>query len=249
MRQPSSRSFSSSGVSLLHVSDTHLSATGDAVEGQDPDRRLAALCERVTRAKVSFDAVVISGDLTHDGSLEACVRLRSALEPLGGRLLAVAGNHDDVRCVSEIFPNRSLEVRGWRILGVDTSQPERSAGRVDVPALMRQLDALDRRRTLLAMHHPPQSPATHPAFRLAGARDLAAALQRRPHVKGILSGHIHAAFSEPLPCGAVVLGAPSVLIGFVHRSDGSFVRDSRGTGAQHIVMERGAGLLAHQLVV
>ena len=55
-------------------------------------------------------------------------------------------------------------------------------------------------------------------FRLAGATDLVAACAVRPHVRGIVSGHLHEAFDRTAGDVAVV-GCPSTWYAIVHEGD------------------------------
>lgn len=230
-------------IRLLQLSDTHFAAGGAEVNGRDPAVRLAAVLDAV---RVDVDALVLTGDLADDGSRAGCERLAARLAPLGRPVLAVPGNHDDPRAVRDVFGPDVLEVGGWRLVGVDTSRPGRIPGAVEVAAEMARLDAYDDRPTLLAMHHPPVSPSTHPWFELAGAAELTAAVARRPHVRALLTGHLHHPF-EAEAGGVAVLGAPSVLIAFRHDGDEVVMGGADTTGAR-VVSLHDDGTLTSSLI-
>jgi 3',5'-cyclic AMP phosphodiesterase CpdA len=134
--------------------------------------------------------------------------------------------------VREVFDIDVATVGGWRIVGVDTSRAGQVHGQVDVEHEMARLDEWDRRPTLLAMHHPPLSPSRNALFQLDGAADLLAALPARPHVKGIISGHLHDPFDMRSDAGTPVLGCPSTLIAFRHDGAEFTVGGSDATGAR-----------------
>jgi Icc protein len=218
-------------VHVLQLSDIHFTATGRHVDGRDADVRLATVLDTCL-AEAGPDLVVLTGDLTDDGTAAACRRLRDALDQLEVPILAVPGNHDVPAVVSETFPTDVATAGGWRIVGIDTSRDGQIHGQVDVTGELRRLDAWDRRPTLLAMHHPPLSPSRNAWFQLDGAADLLAALASRPQVKGIVSGHLHHPFALRSEAGTPVLGCPSTLIAFRHDGEELVVGGSDATGAR-----------------
>jgi Icc protein len=205
-------------VMVVQLSDTHLvGLEPDPGDPNSPDAgvrgTVAALGDRRP------DLVLLTGDVADDGSVDGCRRLRGLVEQLGAPILATSGNHDLVASVAEVFgPSDSAEVGNWRILMVDTAIPGRDDGAVDVEALRSRLDAVDARPTLIAMHHPPVSPSTHEMFHLDGATELIEACAARPHVRGIVTGHLHEAFERTAGDVAVV-GCPSSFYAIVHDGD------------------------------
>ncbi|MHC3470892.1 metallophosphoesterase [Streptomyces sp. 7R007] len=221
---------------VLQLSDTHLtsSVSDDAPTG--PDHRLHTALEAHRRTGVRADVTVVSGDLADDGSAAACRRLADALTPLRTPVLAVPGNHDAPGTVAEFFPATTVEAGNWRLVGIDTSRPGDIHGTIDTAAEMKRLDALDERLTVLVMHHPPLSPSTIPAFQLAGAAHLLAALRERPHVKALLTGHLHDPFERQADNGPRILGCPSTLIGFRHTGDDTVVGEGHVTGVRQVTL-------------
>lgn len=223
-------------VTLLHLSDTHVTPEDDLEDGVNALASLKAVIMRLEGDGVAVDGVVATGDLAHYGDIQSCKRVRSVLQELAAPILAVPGNHDRPEAVHAIFPFRSLELEAWRIFGVDTSRAGQSRGVIDTASLVRDLDGFDPRPTVLAMHHPPLSPSVNPIFGLEGAPELLAALGERPHVRAVLSGHLHAPFVERISNGAVIFGAPSTLVGFRHLAQGSHIREFDSSGAQLITL-------------
>lgn len=221
-------------IHLLQLSDTHFAAGGEVVNGRNPAARLAEVLEAVRLGGSPIDALVVTGDLTDDGSRAACADLAAALAPLGVPILAVPGNHDDPRVVRDLFRPDALEIGRWRLIGLDTSRPGQIHGTVDVAAEMSRLDGYDRSFILLAMHHPPWSPSDHPWFQLEGAAELATAVARRPHVRAFLTGHLHRSFSGAA-AGTQVLGCPSVLVE-IQVADGEVMIGGVDTGARICVL-------------
>ncbi|WP_328475342.1 metallophosphoesterase [Actinoplanes sp. NBC_00393] len=210
---------------LLHLSDIHFAAGGIAVNGRDPAARLTTVLNAVSDRAV--DALVLTGDLTDDGTHAAAADLVAMLAPLGLPTLAVPGNHDDPQVIRDLFGPDVLELGPWRIIGMDSSRPGQIHGSVDVGTEMARIDRYDERPTLLTLHHPPVSPSTHEWFQLDGAAELTAAVARRPHLRALLTGHLH----DPFEAGAVI-GAPSTLIAFQHDGDRIVIGGTGRTGAR-----------------
>jgi Icc protein len=209
------------GATVLQLSDIHLTGTpGELVQGADPTRRLLTVLERWRMTGATPDLVLLTGDNTDDGSVEAYRRLQEALAPLDAPVLAVAGNHDDLAHQQEVFGDTAVaEVGRWRVVGLTTAVPHQVHGTIDPDAVARQLDGLDDRPPVVALHHPPVSRSTHEWFRLDGGDGLLAALAERPHVRLLVSGHLHDAFELAGPGDLALLGAPSVLVAIGHDGD------------------------------
>lgn len=228
-------------IRLLHLSDIHFTDGGALVDGCDPARRLQTVLEVVLRDTPSLDGVVLTGDLTDDGSWSACQDLCGALRPLGLPMLAVPGNHDDPHTVREVFGPDVLELGGWRIVGIDSSRPAQIHGTVDVDSEMSRLDTFSRLPTVVAIHHPPISPSTNAWFQLDGAADLRAAIAQRPHVRALFSGHLHHPFEVDVGA-ATVFACPSSLIAFRHDGDEVVVGGANTTGARLTTLHDGGAV-------
>jgi 3',5'-cyclic-AMP phosphodiesterase len=219
---------------VLQISDTHLRATPNTPPERDPDASLLATVDAVR--DVSADLVLLTGDLTDDGSLPALERLRSLVGVLSPAVLAIAGNHDDPNNVHAVFGQTdTVDLGVWRVLGIESVVPGQHHGSVDVDSLTRRLDRLDERPTLLAIHHPPRSPSTNPMFQLMGADEMLAVLRDRPHVRAVVSGHLHEAFDRH--DGELQLrGSPSSYYAIKH-NDGEYkLVDDGIVGAQVLTL-------------
>ena len=182
-------------ATVLQISDTHLRAAPHTPADNDPDESLRATLAAVR--DVRADLVLLTGDLADDGSDAALRRLRTVVEELSTPVLAVAGNHDLLDGVRTVFGTLdTVEVGRWRALGVESVIPGEDHGFVDVERLTERLDRVDDRPTLIAIHHPPRSPSTNKMFQLIGANSMVAALRDRPHVRAIVSGHLHEVFDR-----------------------------------------------------
>ena len=205
-------------VTVLQISDTHFGPTADQhVSGYHPEGRLGAVIDSWNQTGETADLILLTGDDTDEGNADAYARLVIALSSLNAPVLALTGNHDIAEEVVRAFGGADIAELGfWRIIGLNSARPNEVHGSVDVVAACELLDALDDRPTVLAIHHPPRSRSTNPYFQLHGGEELLEALGERPHVKALVSGHLHDAFEFVGPNGLALLGCPSTLMAIGH---------------------------------
>ncbi|MWV59073.1 metallophosphoesterase [Rathayibacter sp. VKM Ac-2754] len=201
---------------VLHLSDTHLLGDPSARYDRVIDTResLAAVL-RAHSAVPDLDAVIVSGDLSDDGSPESYAALRAMLSDWcadrEATLILALGNHD----VREGFGstgalNTETEVRGVRILALDSSVPGGPSWGLLTEAtlawLRERLRADPLRPTVLVLHHPPIEAVTplHRRMGLANPHDLWEAVAGA-RILAVLSGHWHHAFIDTTTPAPVVV--------------------------------------------
>jgi 3',5'-cyclic AMP phosphodiesterase CpdA len=206
---------------ILHLSDTHLYGDGRLHYGLVDT--LAALDRVLARAGEleAVDLVVASGDLSDDGTAASYRLLRERLEPWAaerGAVVAYAmGNHDLPDAFEEVLGPRetSFEVRGFRVVTVDTTVARAGYGLIGDERLARLREALaapSADGTIVVLHHPPVPPTTglFDSLRLVDPEPLLDVCSAGD-VKLILAGHYHhALITEAGSRGIPVVVAPAV---------------------------------------
>ncbi|MGN6815430.1 MAG: metallophosphoesterase, partial [Solirubrobacterales bacterium] len=151
---------------IAQLSDLHLAARE---EEADPLARLEAVVETVRALPNPVDAVLVSGDLSDDGSEESYSLAHSALARFECPVHALPGNHDDRARLRAAFAlpgagaepiNYSVEVGPLRLVLLDSNVPDQDPGRFgprDLAWLDATLGEEPARPTLLALHHTPLS--------------------------------------------------------------------------------------------
>jgi 3',5'-cyclic-AMP phosphodiesterase len=211
-------------VLLAQLSDLHIC---DEWEGVDPVVQVERVVEAIRALPNQPDAVLVTGDLADDGSLENYGRARELLERLGAPLFVLPGNHDDRGNLRQAFGlpgageepvNYTAEAGGLRLVAFDSIVPGQDAGEYGQERL-RWLDATLREQpespTLLALHHPPL-PTGVPewdAINLTAADRAAMSevVARHPQLRVIVGGHLHRTAAGALG-GCAVLSAPSACL-------------------------------------
>jgi 3',5'-cyclic AMP phosphodiesterase CpdA len=208
-------------VLLAQLSDLHVC---DEWEGVDPLVRVERVVEAVRSLPNPVAAVVVTGDLTDDGSEENYRRVRQLLERFDAPVHVLPGNHDDRRNLRQAFGlpgageepiNYSVPVGELRLIVFDSIVPGQDAGEYSQEQLGWLDEELGRNGdspTLLALHHPPL-PTGLPewdAINLTPAdrKAMADVVARHPQLLAIAGGHLHRTAAGIL-AGCTVFSAPS----------------------------------------
>lgn len=195
---------------------------------------LEQVVELLRRLDPRPDAVVITGDHTHDELPETYQAIRKLLHPWLDRLWQVPGNHDDRTELRKAFHDRingtadapirfGFSAPGWLCLGVDTHIPGSVAGQIDaeqIEWISTQLQASPHARCALFMHHPPVllNSIWMDAIGLRGRELLAELCGAEPRIRLICCGHVHHE-SRSRQGHAAVYTTPSTGIQFAPDSD------------------------------
>lgn len=206
---------------VLHLSDTHVSATGPDADGVDAVRALEGLLHDV-RHVPGLDLVVVSGDIADDGSAEGCAAVRDRVGAFaavrGIPVVYSTGNHDrrpgfttalgtghlatDGDDAGRLL-DPSAEVRaavsvidGVRVVTLDSLVPGETHGLLgaDQLGLLRDLLAHPAPEgTVLVFHHPPLRVPSLPYVEAVVLHDIEelAAVVQDTDVRAILTGHLH----------------------------------------------------------
>ncbi|WP_194837170.1 metallophosphoesterase [Nocardia sp. XZ_19_369] len=215
-------------VTIVQLTDTHIRPAGERVHGKvDTYENLTHVLQQLRASQQRIDALVLSGDLTDNGSPEAYRRLRDAVEPvaaeLGAQTVYVMGNHDDraafgtelldTDCATadpDFTHDHVTDVAGLRVIALDSTTPRRHDGRLEpeqLDWLAEQLRQPARHGTLLVLHHPPiPSPIAATEYLRLEQPELLDEVLAGSDVRLIICGHNHLT-------GAAALGGIPVWIG------------------------------------
>lgn len=245
---------------ILHLSDTHVTASGFDEDGVDALAALDQLlhdCRRLT----DLDLVVVTGDIADDGSAEGCALVRDRIGSFAaGRgipQIYATGNHDRRPGFTAALGSGHLDARGTdsgvlldgldderaavsvvdglRVVTLDSLVPGSGHGVVS----QAQLDALGEllrdpapAGTIVALHHPPIHTPSAPWMVEAGLhnRDELAAVIEGTDVVTVLCGHFHLQLSGRVG-GATVWATPGVVTRIDLTAPPQVVRAVKGAGA------------------
>lgn len=201
---------------LLQLSDCHLSADPAALyRGENADANLKRLLPACRLLKP--DGVVLSGDVSEDGSVESYRRVPEILAGLSGRYAWIPGNHDQRSVMAEVLgpagyhEGPRLAWGGWQIVLLDSARPDRPEGHLDEQRLAPLNELKAGQPALVFVHHQPL-PVESPwidKYPLTEAENLWQRLDSNT-VRAIGFGHVHQAFKAEHR-GITCLAAPSTV--------------------------------------
>ncbi len=193
---------------MAQISDLHFLRKGVLAFGKLDMHDHTARCIRAIKAlDPAPDAVLITGDLTHDGDLKTYQILADMLSDLDQPCFSIPGNHDDRALIRAAFPEiEALSPSGplfyaidhgpLRVIALDSSvdgKPYGALGELQLTWLSRTLDASSERPVLVMLHHPPfKTGIGHMDWSmLRDAEALAEIIGEHGHVERVLCGHAH----------------------------------------------------------
>ncbi|MEO7126259.1 MAG: metallophosphoesterase [Nakamurella sp.] len=184
---------------IVHISDTHLFGDDTLHYGVvDTTGALERVLQRA-EAVADVDAVVLSGDISDDGSQASYQRAKDMAEPWatrhGAQPIFVMGNHD-VRAGFEAVLGERIGVStaaGLKIIRLDSSVPLAGYGDISADQLAwLQRELATGEDCVIVLHHPPTkaySPLLQ-ALQLQNPQRLLDVCQAG-NVRAILAGHYH----------------------------------------------------------
>ncbi|HEY9747817.1 MAG TPA: 3',5'-cyclic-AMP phosphodiesterase [Allocoleopsis sp.] len=231
---------SNSPLLIAQVTDIHLFAhEQQELLGLPTDRSFQAVLQRLRGLDPQPDLLLLTGDLSQDGTAIAYERLQAALLPLGIPVYWLPGNHDCLPMMQQVLhqfpvmPEKVFDVGCWNFLLLNSGVPGCVYGELSDESLDwldAQLQQLPQRPTLIALHHPPflVNSKWLDTSTLRNPEALWAVIDRYPQVKLVLFGHIHQEFCQQRQ-GVSCLGTPSTSIQFEPESN-NFALDCNSPG-------------------
>ncbi|MDH4399851.1 metallophosphoesterase [Sphingorhabdus sp.] len=204
---------------IAQVTDIHLGFE-KGNPGEFNRQRLDQVLRHLNDGPNRPDLLIATGDLTEHGDAASYRQLANAFSICSFPVHMCIGNHDIRSNFSAQFPELpvadgfvqyALEVRGVRILMLDTVEEGRHGGAFcDMRTKwLRSTLAQDRNTpTIIAMHHPPVEIGiawmnTHPEE--PWVSNFTQAIQDAPNIKGIMCGHVHRSIAVPWQGTAVAI--------------------------------------------
>lgn len=229
-------------ISIVQITDSHLfedpATTLVGVNCQESFEDVLALIRRERRR---IDCIVCTGDIAQDASVAAYRRFIAALSAFDVPWYCIPGNHDlphnlelaldgDLRSLT-----KSVVIGAWQIILLDSSVRGKVHGVLDEAELSFLESQLAESRShglhaFVCVHHNPLPVRASWLQRhaLQNSEAFLAVLDRHPHVRGVLWGHIHQEFDGER-AGVRMLASPSTCVQF-HPDNDEFTVDARNPG-------------------
>lgn len=194
---------------FAQISDLHIVSDGGTTHySGDTAPSLARCIEHILSFYPRPAAVVASGDLVNGGSAVEYARLISLLGRLDMPVYVIPGNHDRREALRAAFADRgylplsgplhyTVKCGDVQLVALDTLVEGEEGGRLDDAQFVWLAATLAgvKAPTVIVMHHPPMRTGIASMDGIAldtrSAEKLGCIVERSPHVKRILCGHVH----------------------------------------------------------
>lgn len=194
-------------MKIIQLSDLHLTTPGCMLHGRDPLQHFRAAVADINAHHSDAALVVISGDLSDDGSAASYTALEDTLAELRVPWRITLGNHDDREAFLRVFPSLADEygfvqnvtnIGDHCVILLDSLHSGDVAGNLCSTRLQwleAQLRQAQGKSVLLFLHHPPMPIGLPSLDDVRLAPDAADALHqcclRYANVRHIAAGHVH----------------------------------------------------------
>ncbi|MFH7029709.1 MAG: 3',5'-cyclic-AMP phosphodiesterase [Heteroscytonema crispum UTEX LB 1556] len=218
-----------SPVSIAQVTDMHLFAReNQQLLGMPTVQSFQVIIERLKKLCSELDLLLLTGDLSSDGTHQSYENLQNLLNPLKIPTYWLPGNHDSCTAMQEVLNigmisrRKSFERGSWNFILLNSSVPGCVHGHLSAQTLEWldcELKIAGNKPTLLALHHHPVQVNSHwlDSSILQNPEEFFAVIDRYPQIKLVLFGHIHQEFHYQRH-GVDYLGTPSTCIQFQPKS-------------------------------
>jgi len=204
--------------SFIQISDSHIDDE-KLVMGVDSQANLTCVVEHIS--KQLYDALIFSGDLSHNGTINSYIRINEILKPLNNKAYILPGNHDNKLNLAKIFDNSLLsnfQLNDWEIISIDSVQNEKVSGYLSDQKLQTLINEIKQSRAkyiVLCLHHPvvPMQSSWDDDLSLENSEDFFGVISQFPRVRAIIWGHAHQ--SSEFKYGSIKLfSCPSTAVQF-----------------------------------
>jgi 3',5'-cyclic AMP phosphodiesterase CpdA len=194
-------------MKIIQITDIHLVERGHRLHGLDPMQRLETCIADINVKNTDADLCVVTGDLTHKGTIGAYKDLRDCLRALSIPYHLMIGNHDNRENFRKVFPDTPCDGNGFiqsvidvaagRFLLLDTVEQGQNWGSYCSQRrkwLQSQLEKSQGRFVYLFMHHPPFNigiPCLDRIRLLNTADQIGKIIESHKNIKHIFLGHVH----------------------------------------------------------
>lgn len=213
-------------MQIIQISDTHLlkDAEGELL-GCNTRESFDAIVQAIKDANDVFDLILLTGDLSHDGSPESYSYLAEALQDLRSPVCWLPGNHDDGSTAKKVLDNtyflkeKELNFENWGLLLVDTQLAGEVWGYLtenELNSLEQFLHDSPQENLLVSFHHQPLWMGSKwlDGVGLQNRDAFERVLKNAPKLRAVVFGHVHQEFDQMLN-GVRYLSSPSTCIQFL----------------------------------
>jgi Icc protein len=182
--------------SFIQISDSHIDDEKN-VWGTDSQKNLSSVVKSI--ASRNYNALIISGDLTHNGTSSSYSIFKEIAKPISANLSVVPGNHDNKLNLSSAFSQNyltKLTIADWEIISMDSVQDNKTSGLLrkdELKLLTENILSSTKKFIVLCLHHPPISMNSNwdDQKSLENPDDFFNTIDKFSNIKAVIWGHAH----------------------------------------------------------
>lgn len=182
--------------SFIQISDCHIDDEKN-VWGTDSQKNLSTIVKSISNR--NYNALIISGDLAHNGTASSYSTLKDIIQPISGNLFILPGNHDNKLNLSSAFSEHylpKLTIADWEIISIDSVQENKTSGflnKAKLELLTKKILSSTKKFIVLCLHHPPISMESDwdDKKSLENSDDFFHTIDKFSKIKAVIWGHAH----------------------------------------------------------
>lgn len=205
-------------MKLIHISDIHLTENGREIWGVCTLVNFCKALQKIKRMK-DIDGILISGDLSDDGSRWTYEYIDRAFAEIGIPTFCCPGNHDDLYEFYHGYKpsfykiTETVEYCGWTFVMLNSAITGMSRGKFCPENLLQHIQQVSGPVAII-LHHPPIEQKGWLNRKLLENRDVFNnIIQKATNVRLVLYGHTHY-HTDSIINGVVYSSAPSIGFAF-----------------------------------
>ena len=204
--------------SFIQISDSHIDDEKN-VWGTDSQNNLNSIVKSISIR--NYDALIISGDLTHNGTASSYSIFKKIIKPISFNLSILPGNHDDKLNLSSVFSEHyltKLTIADWEIISIDSVQDNKTSGFIkknELELLTANILSSTKKFIVLCLHHPPVSMESNwdDKKSLENSDNFFNTIDKFSKIKAVIWGHAHQG-SEFIRNDVKLFSCPSTTLQF-----------------------------------
>jgi 3',5'-cyclic-AMP phosphodiesterase len=216
-------------ITIIQITDTHIHDQENInFKNTSPDIYLNRIIKHAQHNFKHIDCVVVTGDLTHDGSEKSCKKLSEYLHLFNCPVYITLGNHDFTDIVNEhlldeqISMPEQISMGCWQLLFADSHIEGEVSGYINQTTidLLKKYLSDNSKNSILFTHHPlmPIKSSWMDEIGLKNGDDLLQQLSCHKQLSAISFGHIHQQWHKKYQ-HIHLFGSPSTCVQFKPLSD------------------------------
>ena len=204
--------------SFIQISDSHIDDEKN-VWGTNSQNNLNSIVKSISIRK--YNALIISGDLTHNGTASSYSIFKKIIKPISYDLSILPGNHDNKLNLSSAFSGnylKKLVIADWEIISIDSVQDHKTSGFIkknELELLTTNILSSTKKFIVLCLHHPPISMESNwdDKKSLENSDNFFNTIDKFSKIKAVIWGHAHQG-SEFIRKDVKLFSCPSTTLQF-----------------------------------